>query len=483
MTPFSFQTGTPRRRQSGFSLVELMISITIGLLMLVALCAMFVNVSNANNEMAKANGQIENGRFSIQVLENDVMHAGFWGEFLPQFDDLNWPFVPTDTPSLVPDPCLAYNATNWNVDYINALIGIPVQSSDAAPGTCVTANKKAGTDVVVVRHAATCVPGDPNCDADTAGKLYFQNSMCASGTWGTAQAAGNTLLTIALKAAGTGSTTTAIDNAYSGMTIQITGGTGQGQSRRILTYNGSTFIATVATPWATAPDATSTYTIVEDLLATGSFSLHARGADCAVAAAAPKRKFISNLYYVRDYATTAGDGIPTLVRSSFDPAGAPALAHQASEALVEGVDRFAVELGIDNVVSRCGLNTAVDLTAISAKVDPATCAVNLAPERNMLPTNRGDGNPDQFVRCTTAAPCTAPQLANVVATKLFVLVRNTQPSPGYTDTKTYCMASLPANGVCPTASVVGPLNDHYKRHLFSTTVRLTSVSGRRETPQ
>ena len=101
----------------------------------------------------------------------------------------------------------------------------------------------------------------------------------------------------------------------------------------------------------------------------------------------------------------------------------------------------------------------------------------------MLPKNRGDGNPDQFVRCTTAAPCTALQLANAVATKLFVLVRNTEPTAGYTDTKTYCMASLPASGVCPAASVVGPLRDHYKRHLFSTTVRLTSVSGRRETPQ
>jgi prepilin-type N-terminal cleavage/methylation domain-containing protein len=474
-----------RGRQAGFSLVELMVSLTIGLIILVALCAMFLNVSNANSEMTKSNSQIENGRFSIQLLENDVMHAGFWGAFVPQFDDLNWPSVPNDTPpaGAVPDPCLAYSAAAWDFNYVNSLIGVPLQSSDAAPGSCELASKKAATDVLVVRHAATCLPGEANCDADTAGKLYFQSSSCATGTAGTAQAAGNGPFAIALRPASPSSTTSAINNAYAGMTIRTTGGAGAGQTRVIGAYDGATFVATVTQPWAVVPNATTTYTIVEDLLATTGFSLHGRGADCAVAPAAAKRKFVSNIYYVRDYASTAGDGIPTLVRSSFDPAGAPALSHQAAEALVEGIDRFAVELGIDNVVTRCALGTAVDYSAAVAKVDPATCALNADPALNTLPTNRGDGNPDTFVRCTTAAPCTAAQLANAVAAKLYVLVRNTEPTPSYTDTKTYCLASIPANGTCPAASLVGPLNDHYKRHLFSTTVRLTTVAGRRETPQ
>jgi type IV pilus assembly protein PilW len=194
-----------------------------------------------------------------------------------------------------------------------------------------------------------------------------------------------------------------------------------------------------------------------------------------------KRKFVSNIFYIRDYADTAGDGVPTLVRSEFDPSGPAALAHQAAVALVPGIDRFAVELGIDNAVARCGLNTAVNYTQAVAKVDPASCVLNTDATRNTLPTNRGDGNPDQFIRCTTAAPCTAAQLANVVAVKLYVLVRNTETSAGYTDAKTYCMASLDSSGTCPAASVAGPFNDHYKRHIFTSTVRLTTVSGRRET--
>jgi hypothetical protein len=411
------------------------------------------------------------------------MHAGFWGPFVPQFDDINWSGTPNDTPLAIPDPCLAYNAANWTGAYVDALIGIGVQSSDAAPGSCALAARKANTDVLVVRHAANCVQGEPNCDAEVNGKMYFQSSLCATGTADQVQSVGNTPVTVALKLASATNTTSTADNAYAGMTIRITAGTGAGQSRVISTYNATSAVATVTTAWSTTPDSTSRYVIVENMLGTSGFSLHNRGADCAVASATPKRKFVSNIYYVRSYANTIGDGIPTLMRSSFDPSGPPALAHQAAEPLVEGVEGFAVELGLDNVVTRCGLNGAVDLSAPIAKVDPSTCALNIDPLLNTLPTNRGDGNPDQFVRCTTAAPCTPAQLANAVVAKFYVLVRNTEPTSGYTDTKTYCLASIPASGTCPPASVLGPFNDGYKRHLFANTVRLTTVSGRRETAQ
>ena len=470
-----------RPRQRGFSLVELMVSITIGLIILVALSAMFVNISGSNNEMAKSNSQIENGRFAIQLLEGDLVQAGFWGTFVPQFDDVNWGGAPNDTPAAVPDPCLA--TADWTGDTINALIGIPLQSSDAAPGTCTLTAKKSATDVLVVRHAATCVAGTTGCDGDVAGKMYFQSSLCTSAAAGQVQPAGNTATAIALAPAAPSNTTSASDNAYVGMTVRIVSGAGAGQSRTISAYNGATAVATVSAAWTTQPNSTSTYAIAEKVLGTSGFSMHNRGADCSVAPAAAKRKFVSTIYYVRTWSTTSGDGIPTLVRSSFDPGDTPALSHQAAEALVEGVDGFAVEMGIDNKVTRCGLNSDVNLGAAVSKVDPSTCAASTDPVRNTLPTNRGDGNPDVYVRCTAAAPCSEAQLANAVAAKFYVLVRNTESTPAYTDTKTYCMASPQSDGTCPDASVLGPFNDHYKRHLFANTVRLTTISGRRETSQ
>jgi type IV pilus assembly protein PilW len=71
--------------------------------------------------------------------------------------------------------------------------------------------------------------------------------------------------------------------------------------------------------------------------------------------------------------------------------------------------------------------------------------------------------------------CTAAELTDTVAVKLWVLARTDEATPGYTDTKTYSMGSNPVVNS-------GPFNDSFKRHVFSTTVRINNVAGRRETP-
>ncbi len=381
-----------RRRpaaQAGFTLVELMVSLAISLVILAALVALFVNTNRSSREFERANSMIENGRLAVQVLENDVIHAGFWGTHVPEFDDQTLPpwITPADVPTVLPDPCLAY--ANWNddvdgdgdPDQRKSLIGVPVQAyEDAVVCGGVIQNKVANTDILVVRHAEMCVPGvSANCEADVAGRLYFQDGRC-------------------------------------------------------------------------------TTDLVPYVLDTAGFTLLQR--DCA--AVADKRKFISNIYYVRDFAVTPGDGTPTLVRSQFDLSPAGDLEHLPAVPLIEGIERFRVELGIDDVSETGG---AVDYSAAIDWVDP---------ENRTSATNRGDGVPDgNFLRCTTLAPCTLGDLMNVTAVKLYVLARSPQESPGYTDTKTYALGG---------AGNAGPFDDGFKRHLFVTTVRLPNFAGRRITP-
>ena len=381
-----------RSRQCGFSLIELMVAMVISMLIMGAILTLFLDLTRTNDEMAKTNIQIENGRFAIQLLQSDLAHAGFWNGYIPQFDDLAEDGAPGDAPTAVPDPCAAY--ASWDAAYIANLLGISVQAYEhnGVPAGCagVVANPQASTDVLVVRHAGTCPPGVGNCEADTAGKLYFQTSFCEDDV-----------------------------AAY------------------VLDTNGFTLHPRTTVPAGLASCADATSTIF-----------------------APKRKFISSIYYIRDYAVTAGDGIPTLMRSQFDLVGG-ALAHQAAQPLIEGIQGFRVELGVDSL-SETG--EAVDYTNAIDWADPPT---------HKIPKNRGDGIPDgDFVRCTTASPCTFNSLANVVAVKLHLLVRSPAVTPGYTDTKTYNLG----------ATALGPFNDGYKRHVFSTTVRLVNISGRRETP-
>lgn len=83
----------------------------------------------------------------------------------------------------------------------------------------------------------------------------FSETLLASALTGTAQAGGTSTITLA--AAGT----SAVDGAYVGMPIRITGGTGSGQSSMIVAYNGTTKVATVLSAWTTPPSGTSTYSI------------------------------------------------------------------------------------------------------------------------------------------------------------------------------------------------------------------------------
>jgi len=54
-------------------------------------------------------------------------------------------------------------------------------------------------------------------------------------------------------------TSNAVNGDYVGMTLQTTGGTGNGQTRTITGYDGATRTATVSPAWTTTPDATTTY--------------------------------------------------------------------------------------------------------------------------------------------------------------------------------------------------------------------------------
>lgn len=384
------------RRQAGFTLVELMISLVIGLFIVLALVTLLINVNRNNSELTKTNRVIENGRIALQLLQEDVSHAGFWGGHVPQFDDLTATAAPADLPTDVPDPCLPF-ATPWTAAHLTNLVGIAAQSYGigspvptpsvpvcASTATGVITSAKANTDVLVVNHAETCAAGTAGCSALTLGALYVQPSRCSTVT-----------ATFSLEQ-----------------------------------YDPATFHVSALTM---------------------------RNRDCATFVEV--RKLVSNLYYVRDYAVTAGDRIPTLMRSEFGVTGGVP-ARQPAQALIEGVEGFRIEFGIDSI------SDSVEAVTQTASVVWAN------PSNKTSPRNRGDGIPDNnYVHCDNAG-CPWQQLINAVAVKIYVLIRSERETPGYVDSKTYNLGG----------ATLGPFSDGYKRHLFSQTIRLTNVASRRETP-
>ena len=168
---------------------------------------------------------------------------------------------------------------------------------------------------------------------------------------------------------------------------------------------------------------------------------------------AAKRRFLNNIYYIRDYAVTAGDGIPTLMRSQFAD-----LVQQPPVAMVEGIEAMRFVFGVDK------------LSDTGAAVDYSQALLWGSELNRNSPTNRGDGSPDST--CTSATPCSLEDLTNTVVVEIHLLVRNIEPTPGYQSGKTYNLGG----------QTFGPFTDAFQRHVYSTTVRLTNVSARRETP-
>src|ERR1700726_1652387 len=90
------RTGRAQTRQFGYTIIELMISITISLIILASLVSILANNSRTRGEIERANQQTENGRYALQLIVDDLHNAGYLAEFNP---------APLPTPTAKPDPC------------------------------------------------------------------------------------------------------------------------------------------------------------------------------------------------------------------------------------------------------------------------------------------------------------------------------------------------------------------------------------------
>lgn len=129
-------------RQRGFSLVELMIGLTIGLLILTVLSSLLVNNSKARVDLDQSMQQVENGRYAMQMLGDELRQAGFYGEGQ----------IAGSAPASLPDPC------KMTVADMTAALPLPVQGYPLAtsiPSCLSSANVATGQDILVIRRALT----------------------------------------------------------------------------------------------------------------------------------------------------------------------------------------------------------------------------------------------------------------------------------------------------------------------------------------
>lgn len=367
------------RRQSGFSLVELMIALAIGMILLMGVSMLILQQSKTRTELAKTNRQIENGRYAMQLLHDDIQHAGFYGQYAPPFGAT---FVVDGSGTLgtCADSATAPTNLGWIASttptFPVAIFGYAGAATNPSCGTPnLLINRKPGTGILVVRRVATDTVAVAAAVANTT---YLQVSSCDSDP--------------------------------------------------------------IASPF---------------VLGSSGFSL--RQKDCATTA--PLRRYIVRVYYISNCnvptsgttCTATADGgsaIPTLKMVEFADGA------QTVVPLVEGIEDMQFDYGIDST---------------------------------------GIGAPDSYKVATTnaATTLTDTEWSNVVVVRVNLLARNTEPTTGYTDAKTYalgmngtveqCATANPFTGAANTAAEVAACRA-YPRHVYSELTRAENVSGRREPP-
>lgn len=151
----------------GFTLVELMIAITLTLFVIAGLVLLFTTSSSSARQLDQSARQIENGQYALSQLGFEFNHAGYLSYFSPDAPGIV-------TPAAIPNPCLTAIAD------LRAALPLHIQGYDGGNSALACApNQVAGSDVVVIRRAAVCASGSLDCPV-VSGAPYFQASSCQS---------------------------------------------------------------------------------------------------------------------------------------------------------------------------------------------------------------------------------------------------------------------------------------------------------------
>lgn len=136
-----------RACQQGFTLIEMMIAMTIGLLIILALSTVIIGAGASSRATSGQSELQTNGRYALDVLKRDVQNAGYYGL-------TGRGITPNPNISALPaaNDCLASLALNISQRVWGSNNGInPFNAATCAE----LANVQPNTDMLVVRYLST----------------------------------------------------------------------------------------------------------------------------------------------------------------------------------------------------------------------------------------------------------------------------------------------------------------------------------------
>lgn len=320
------------RNSKGFSLLETMVSLVIGLLVIGMVIQLFVNTKQSHAQNERVAESLENGRFALRTLTNDLKAIGFMGGMW----DMS--LLNQDGTLALTSDCGQVAEANWAYDLTTYNAMQFIYNVDAATANaqfqCINAvDFQNSTDVLAVKRTFT----EKDTGALSDNVVYLRADYNSGCLW-----------------------------------FKTSSNTGPA------------------------------------------------GGGCP-AADFEDWRYMANVYYIRSYSNTPGDGIPSLCKKYLtSTSGAIPQPTMGEICLAEGIEHFHVQYGLDT-------------------------------------DNPKDGVANKYV----SNPTNAEVSSQAVSAKVFILARATRADPNFANNKTYTLGDR---------QVV--MNDNFYRRVYSTTVVL-----------
>jgi len=311
------------RQQDGFTLIEMMIAMVLGLMVIAGVVTLFSQSQRSFKVDRNIAGMQDEARFALHEIARDLRMAGFVSE-------------PLNPASVFFDPGLAIGADCGIVGQPNWIYGL----NDAGTGDINTVTSVDNATGATAAASFSCIaPGELEINTDVIGIK---------------RVSGNPL---------------GLADLQAGMVYVRSNGT----FGRMYTDPAPPGVPAPFNDWEYRP----------------------------------------HIYYIRDFANVAGDGIPSLCRKTLAPGAPPAM---VTECIAQGIEDLQVEFGLD-------------------------------PD--------GDGTVNRY-----APNPTLVELQDVISARVYILARTAEWDSGYTDQRTYAVSNAPA--YTP--------NDNFHRRMYQMTV-------------
>lgn len=372
------------RRQAGLTLIELMIAMTLGLILVAAIGSLFVFTNRTNRQNEQLAGMQDQARFALQSLSRDIAMAGYWGGINS---------AATITPN------------TQDLDITN--------DSSTATVAFGTARDCGATSTTPWAFQLTAQ--DLSVPAIWPSRVEFRNQSS-----GTAVAA----IWRCIGDYRSGTDVVALRRVAGQVTGSMTASDSQVKLRAYHYYLQTNGVAGTMIRWGSA-DTAAPSAIEVPLSPPMSFY-----------------RYVPRIYYVRNYARSAGDGIPTLCRKELCST------------------RF--KAGADSESGTCGEAGA----SASASGFYSECLAEGVEDLQIVwGIASGDETPQRY----TSTPTAQEVALNARTAQIFLRMRSLRSDGSYTDTKTYSAGDGEAY---TPASDEDEQAVHYYRRVYSTSVRL-----------